>query len=248
MGIILGISGKKQSGKDSVSNYIKNMALKEVYKLKFDFMQLDNGEIVTHNNYDIDNFTKFSPLIENYPFADTLKETCINIFGLTEEQCWGTDDQKNTLTRYKWERLPQSIRDCKKEKRDSVFLSARELMQVFATDIIRNMFGEDIWVNASINKIKRDFGSNKTHIAIITDVRFPSEVQAIMENDGYIIRLKRKSFQDEHESETALDDYNFDEIVNAGRCLIIDNSNCSLQEKNDKCISFVRKNIFSKLK
>jgi len=42
-----------------------------------------------------------------YSFADPLKkDVCINILGLTERQCYGTDADKNTLTNLRWENMP----------------------------------------------------------------------------------------------------------------------------------------------
>ncbi|MFA6327736.1 MAG: hypothetical protein WCX15_02545, partial [Bacilli bacterium] len=60
---------------------------------------------------------------------------------------------------------------------------------------------------------------------IITDVRFPNEVDAIRERGGIIIRVNRKHGYNTpdgkwkempinyHASETALDNYNFDYII-----------------------------------
>ena len=63
---------------------------------------------------------------------------------------------------------------------------------------------------------------------IITDVRFPNEVEAIEKRGGFVIRVNRKWNpcycghttvceclpMDEHESETALDDHSFEEVIN----------------------------------
>ena len=55
---------------------------------------------------------------------------------------------------------------------------------------------------------------------IITDVRFPNEVEAIENRGGIVIRIERtpRSYGtefiiDEHPSETALDDHNFDYVI-----------------------------------
>ena len=41
------------------------------------------------------------PYIKNYSFSDPLKMISIEMFGLTKDQCYGTDAQKNTLTNIK---------------------------------------------------------------------------------------------------------------------------------------------------
>lgn len=76
---------------------------------------------------------------------------------------------------------------------------------------IRELFGEDIWVNITINDPKP--------YKIITDVRFPNEVAAIERAGGIIIRLERQGVElndgrdPMHISETALDDYPFQHVI-----------------------------------
>ena len=56
---------------------------------------------------------------------------------------------------------------------------------------------------------------------IITDVRFPNEAQAIKDRGGIVIRVNRLDVdkfttnfpQTLHPSETALDDYKFDHVI-----------------------------------
>lgn len=56
------------------------------------------------------------------------------------------------------------------------------------------------------------FGTNW----IITDCRFPNEADAIKREGGYVIRIKRPFVKpvNYHQSEIALDDYNFDYVLN----------------------------------
>ena len=50
-------------------------------------------------------------------------------------------------------------------------------------------------------------------MAIISDVRFVNEVEGIQNKDGKVIRLTRHVLVDEHQSETALDDFDgFDHV------------------------------------
>lgn len=126
-----------------------------------------------------------------YNFADTLKQDiCINILGMTHEQCYGTDDQKNTITDMIW---------------DEKNLTAREVMQFIGTDIFRKM-KMNVWADATINRIKNE----SPDLAIIADCRFPNEVKVVKESGGLVIRLVRNPFNSDHSSETALDINNFD--------------------------------------
>jgi hypothetical protein len=66
-----------------------------------------------------------------------------------------------------------------------------------------------IWVNATIKKIKRE----QSELAIIADVRFPNEAKAIEDADGMLLRLTRNVFDDKHDSETSLDNYCFQHVI-----------------------------------
>ena len=95
-------------------------------------------------------------------------------------------------------------------------MTSREFLQYFGTDVMRYMW-EPVWVNKCIKDIARE-GSL---ISIITDVRFPNEVEAVQKAGGVVLRLTRKVFEDNHDSETALDNYSFTEYL--------DNNNDSME-------------------
>lgn len=214
MTCLIGISAKKQAGKTS----------------------LCEGLTRELNNFDV----KF------YSFADALKNYCTDVLGLRHEQVWGSENDKNTLTEYKWDNFPLWVRwnnslskimtappsliegkttfwpnDIVDENffyaatiagyafdgfRNG-FMTAREIMQVLGTDIMRNMFSYNIWVDALLRRISKE----NPAIAIIHDVRFPSEVRSIIGKNGYIIRLTRNVSCDNHLSETALDSYDWNQ-------------------------------------
>jgi hypothetical protein len=95
---------------------------------------------------------------------------------------------------------------------------------------MRNGLHPDTWVNALFADYKPvvkewDELGNDTLVQypnwIITDMRFPNEMQAVKANGGITIRVVRPSDKeiplDLHPSETALDDAEFDyEIINDG--------------------------------
>jgi len=83
-------------------------------------------------------------------------------------------------------------------------MTAREFMQFFGTDIMRKIY-PNVWANACTNKILRE-GSD---LAIIADVRFPNEIEAINKVGGKVLRLERDVHDDNHDSETALDVGNY---------------------------------------
>lgn len=216
---IIAFSGKKQSGKNTCANFIYStyMAkLKISKKIKInDLGEIEVSDLLGKSEYAgifkpeeslSDDFIvqqaikKIDPHVKLYSFADPLKrDICINILGLTQNQCYGSDEDKNSLTDIKW---------------DNKVLTARDVMQVVGTDILRKM-KPSVWTDATINKINKD----QPELALITDCRFPNEVQCIKENNGVVVRLDRKVYDSDHISENILDadtyDWsNFDYIIN----------------------------------
>lgn len=183
---IIAFAGRKQSGKTTGCEYIANII----------------GSNLSH---------------KIYSFADPLKQDiCINILGLSYEQCYGSDDDKNSLTQLHW---------------NNQQLTARDVMQIVGTEIFRAMY-PNVWVNALINKILRD----KVDIALISDCRFPNEVDIVKQHNGHVIRLTKNPFNSNHPSEKALDkseyDWNhFDFIIN--------NEDLSIEQKNLKIKEYI---------
>ena len=100
MTYILSFSGRKQSGKSTSAYYITSLI--NEYHI-----------ILRENRYELNMSCKI------YSFADPLKQDiCINILGLTYDQCYGSDDDKNTMTDLWW---------------DGVQLTAREAIEIIGT-------------------------------------------------------------------------------------------------------------------
>lgn len=87
----------------------------------------------------------------------------------------------------------------------------RHIMQSLGTDWGRNMVGQDFWIRAWNMKIK-----NLERI-VVSDVRFPDEVETIRDKGGIIIKIHRPKYLnlDEHESEQNFPNLRHDyEVVN----------------------------------
>jgi len=240
---IIGISGRKQAGKNTLANYINGYILKQKGMIN-DFYIDENGSL-TISTEDLDGnagygildvtrkdtaFVEYAekelwPYIKIYHFADPLKEMAINLFGINADHVYGTNEDKEKLTDLEWKNIPGSTKK-------SGNPTAREFLEHFGTKIIRKI-RNDAWANYSINKILRE----GTEIAIIPDVRFPNEVDAIKKHGGVVIRLTRDIFHSEAEAESALDNEvfdwnNFD--------VTIDNTNTTINELCDKFKSLNR--------
>ncbi len=206
---IIAFSGKKQSGKNTCANFIystymanlkisKKIHINNLGEIEVSdmFGKKEYSGIFNPERYDSTDFilqqalTKINPHIKLYSFAEPLKtDICINILGLSYEQCYGSDNDKNSITDLQW-----------KNKN----LTARDVMQIVGTDILRKM-KPDVWTSALIRKIKSD----NPNLAIITDCRFPNEVDCIQDNGGVVIRLTKNTCDSQHSSETILDRNNY---------------------------------------
>lgn len=84
----------------------------------------------------------------------------------------------------------------------------RRLLQRLGTEAGRDLLGENIWINVTLAKRN----SNK---AVVTDLRFLNEALAIRGLDGKLIRVSRPGVLavNNHYSETALDDFEFDHLI-----------------------------------
>ena len=152
-----------------------------------------------------------------YNFADPLKKLCIDILGLSHNQCYGSDTEKNTLVNCYW---------------NNHQLTAREVMQIVGTDMFRKM-QENVWADATIRKIFDE----KHKMSIIADCRFPNEVDVIKQAGGTVIKLNRNPYNSFHSSEMALDSDFYDQN---NFDLIIDNEHLSIQEQNKQIINFLK--------
>lgn len=95
----------------------------------------------------------------------------------------------------------------------SVSSSIRGLMQRMGTEVGREMFGENFWVDTALDSVED--GSK----IVFADVRFPNEADAIKALGGEVWRISREGVgpANDHISETALDSYFFSlYIVNDG--------------------------------
>ena len=85
----------------------------------------------------------------------------------------------------------------------------RRLLQVFGTEVGRQMFGENFWVDIALA------GLNSNHRVVLSDVRFPNEAQAIVDKGGQVWRVQREGHKpvNLHTSETAMDNWRFDDVI-----------------------------------
>jgi hypothetical protein len=213
--MLIGINGKIGSGKDTVGKIIQYlMASDEVRET----LTLEEWLI----SEDL-NGRDFNWKIKK--FAGKLKEIASLLTGISVEMF---EDQE-------FKKLDMS---------PEWGMTYREFLQKLGTEAMRDGLHTNVWVNALFSDYKDIIEErasddlvwvNKPNW-IITDMRFPNELEAVIKNGGITIRVTRscgssnfegtqeewdklveKNKQALHPSETALDNTTFDyEIINDG--------------------------------
>jgi hypothetical protein len=262
--MIIGISGKKQSGKNTVASIIQYLTDKssmgyfhpDGFK---DYVEYLKGGHNTRSHW------------QQKSFAGKLKQCVALITGCTVEQL-EDEEFKNKSLGEEWIRYGyadgfykdqdgntiMNNKQCSKERYKEELrinwqtayrheYTYRNLLQLIGTEVVRAIH-EDTWVNALFADYKLvsyqyaliDHANSNVNIHklgepvitkypkwIITDCRFPNELQAIKDRDGISIRVNRSTLGElgpmkrgnykipntDHPSETSLDNATFDYVI-----------------------------------
>lgn len=93
------------------------------------------------------------------------------------------------------------------------FPEVRRILQVFGTEVGRDLFGENVWVD--IMK-RRAAAAMETQNVIVTGIRFINEVEAIRELGGklwWVDRHEATNVAVNHASENSVSGKDFDEVI-----------------------------------
>lgn len=111
-------------------------------------------------------------------FADSLKDTCACVFGWDREMLEGSTHESR-----EWR---EKVDTWWAEKLGRPGFTPRIALQLVGTDLWRNQFNDGIWL-LSFEKKLLDIKEN----VMITDCRFPNEIDLIQRLNGKIVRVKR---------------------------------------------------------
>ena len=135
-------------------------------------------------------------------FADRVKDALHVIFGVSKDLLYGSDSDKQKLSPVRWRDL-QDIDRALKDHPD--FLSVRELLQIFATEICREKI-PGIWYQY-LNI------PPQTKI-VVSDLRFENEADFLRSKHAIFVKVKRPRAQGSaHASELGLPDETMDYIL-----------------------------------
>ena len=288
--MIIGISGKIGSGKDTIGRIIQYLTCPAMG------IQIEMKDWINKPDYN-----NFRPEWQIVKFADALKDIVCILTGCTREQLedadfknsklpseWEywynyhykliTNDKKGILgKRYGSQFEVEREHDVLSNNINGHFFKCdtytyRELLQYLGTDLLRNQLHGNVWVNALMSNyksyrvnIRYGYTNEGDRIPleeitklpnwIITDVRFPNEAKAIKDRDGIVIKVirndKNKWIDKEewdfnskgikpHESETALDNYKFDYVIDNNNTFdtLISSVRSILDKENIICEKF----------
>lgn len=163
--MLLGITGKLQSGKDSTFKIIKEL----------------------------------KPEAEKISFAEKLKESAAAVLNIDLESLeYLKNEEKIRYTPMVigWGGGPLPYK--------SRSFNIREFLQRYGTEAHRNIFGEDFWVDQSLP----DNLDHENRFLVVTDMRFPNEVDRVIELGGYTVRVNRvtETAHGDHDSEQDIAD------------------------------------------
>lgn len=113
-------------------------------------------------------------------FANTLKDAVAAVFSWDRILLEGRTKQAR-----EWR---EQIDPWWAERLDIPHLTPRWVLQNWGTEVCRKGFHDDIWIASLENKLRKTEDN-----IVISDVRFPNEIQAIHNQGGIVARIKRGS-------------------------------------------------------
>lgn len=218
---LISVSGKISSGKDAIGQLImfhKAMMLspKMNKNLHIDnfFSDVKSYNLESNSGYEVKKFAyklkQFVSMLTGIPVAE-LEKAEVKNSKLGEEWAylvWFNGQKMLRVNPNRWSDYePHRLKN----------YTVREMLQYLGTDLFRNQLHEDVWVNALFSDFKQNDSFGHDSKWIITDTRFHNEANAIKKRGGLSIRVinpEYKPYENEHISETALDDYDgFDAVI-----------------------------------
>ena len=249
--MIIGISGKINSGKDTVGKIIQILT--------------DSPHF---NDKGVKGFLKrelLSPKFINKKFADKLKDNLCSLLGCTRIQLEDREFKEKELPEQWWYWYMKLdggygtiMLDYLTTTKEQLFMyeglvlvkpTPRLLLQLLGTEAGRDVIHPNLWVIALFSDYKPVTGMHKFNPLdhdlskgvynalvesmypnwVITDMRFPNELEAVKRHKGITIKVVRPCMEceglgyhkmscskgkiKEHPSETALDNATFDYVI-----------------------------------
>jgi len=232
---LIGISGKLNSGKDTVAAIIQFLTAEDRSAVCEDLLK--NGRSIQghHNSrYEIKKFAgklkTIASLLTGIP-VEKFEDQEFKKEYLGEEwsvHVWNDpdpieDNDYRITSRVQYEGDTSLITYNEGYSEAEVFddeieeipMTVRELLQKLGTEAMREGLHRNVWVNALFADYRPiKLSQDDPSYWLVTDTRFPNEAEAITERGGILLRIERPGASTgDHPSETALDDYPFEHVI-----------------------------------
>ena len=149
-------------------------------------------------------------------FANSVKDACAAVFGWDRAMLEG-----DTLESRAWREQSDAWWS---EKLGREF-SPRLALQLMGTEAGRDVFHPDLWVHTVLRRCEQAPWNNY----VIADVRFPNEINAIIQSGGKVIRVRRGEDPEWYSLAHAEVHYSEWAWIGSHYDIVMDN-NCSLNE------------------
>ena len=126
-------------------------------------------------------------------FANTLKDAVASVFGWDRTMLEG-----RTKEAREWR---EQVDPWWAERLSMPTLTPRWVLQYWGTEVCRKSFHDDIWIASLENKLR-----NSKDDVVISDCRFPNEIQSIKNAGGMIIWVKRGNLPDWYDTALGAND------------------------------------------
>lgn len=222
--MIIGITGKKRSGKDAFASFLATHVI-------------ESGKEVSVKKWAGD--LKFDVL-------NSMRENGYENFTMKDLDGEGCDREQKIFSRSEAVRIIIGTAGVinagiNEEARKVMYIlmtnpyaraSIRELLQWYGTDIMRNLHSDSYWVDRVINS------THDVDVTIITDCRFDNEVDAVHSQGGVVVNVIRESLQEDetssHISENGISPKLYDEFID-----VLNNSTLEELNKSTKSLTKV---------
>ena len=133
---------------------------------------------------------------EKASFAAPIKDIVAKQFNIDREMLEGIDSFS---------------RKCREDKDYGAYgFTPRELLRMIGGFYVQEI-SPTFWCDIVENNYRKSWGKD----IVITDVRFPQEIEMIERNGGFVVRIQRPGFNGtDHISERSLCKYPFDTVIN----------------------------------
>lgn len=200
-GMLIALCGKKQVGKDTVADLLVE---------KYGFSKYGFADGVKDAVYRLNPRVLVNPVFYSSWFIDSYVSTPVQPVPVPLQE---------VVNIIGFETAKEKIGD------------VRILLQKMGTEVGREMFGEDVWVNRFLDKLFEDgqmtFDTSEGYPKpvprgkiVVKDVRFDNEAREIRELGGVVVNVKRKEYSDDgdtHASELGVNPKLIDAVLINGR-------------------------------